>query len=521
MVSADRFIPMLVLGFVPALCLGVGGRSELERHTRVRDFLEIVGKQPETAQIVRDLALRAGRMGDVAVCRALFLGGAQRFPKRSGWLYHELGEVMSDLGQEEAAIAAYRRALEKREGLRVSYGYRALADLHERRGEIAKAWQVYGELMVDEKALAIHLAEAAAFAKRHALEDAERCFELALEAAEDEGEDSEARVLRKWAGLQRGGEALALYRRLHAGKHTEAADFQKAGILAAELKLEVPCEEFFRQGMRRHPESLGWLQFEFAQELEAFGRLEEALGLYRKAKKDPTGLKVSFAYVGLARLLERLGRPEEARGVDTELLLAEDAMAPHVADAARFEAAQGNVERGLELYLEAFQRAEEDGERIEVGNVLSEGIEHLPALPELTRWFREETEDVPSAERTRLRRAVATTLGNHAWNLLHEGRFSQAATATEMALVIYEPKVLKWVEGNRAHAYLFLGRIEEARSIHERYQGQELELEGFDWEGAAREDFGIFREKGLVTPEVNREMRKLEAYLGIEPAGAG
>lgn len=467
---------------------GSGGTVELKRQERLQAFWQLLGKAPDSAEVVREAALQAAVQGDAALCRELFAQGAVQFPEQAGLLYFELGGAMSRLGKPEAATAAFEKALEKRKGLRVSFAFLALATLHERQGRLDQAWKVFQGLVADEDALAIHLVEASAFALRHGKEGARRLFEQAMEKSAKEGLTG-------------------------PGQEPLAADLQRAASVAADLNLQEPCEALFKDGMRQHPESLGWFQYEFGVALERFGRVEEALDLFRAAKKDPSGLKVSFAYVKLATLLEKQGQVDEAAQVFAELLGSKDAMPPHVAEAGGFEARHGRAERGLELFLEAYRRCQREEEQIAVGNVLSEGAVALPALNELTRWFRDRTEALAEGDRKRIRRALATTFGNHAWKLLNEKAFVEAGTAAEMALVIYAPDVLTWVEGNRAHAYLFQGRVSEAREIHGRYRGVPLELDGLDWNKAAREDFKSFRESGLVTPAVEVEMQRLENLL--------
>lgn len=475
---------------------GSGGGAELQREEGIRRYWQLLGKVPETAEAVREAALQAAVQGEARLCQELIAEGAAQFPEQAGLLHFELGGAMSRLGKLKAAEAAFEMALEKRKGLRVSFAYLALATLYERQGNLAHAWKVFQDLVADEDALAIHLVEASAFALRHGKEGAQRLFEQAMEKNANEGLTG-------------------------PGQEPLAADIQRAASVAADLNLQEPCESLFRDGMRQHPESLGWFQYEFGVALERFGRVDEALELFRAARKEPSGLKVSFAYSKLASLLEKAGKADEAAQVYGELLGSKEAMPPHVAEAGSFEARHGRVERGLDLYLEAFRRCRREEEQIAVGNVLSEGAASLPGLKELAEWFRTRTETLAEADRKRIRRALATTFGNHAWKLLNEKAFADAGTAAEMALVIYAPDVLTWVEGNRAHAYLFQGRLPEAREIHERYRGVALELDGLDWNKAAREDFKSFRESGLVTPEVEREMRKLESLLELGQAPAG
>lgn len=469
---------------------GSGGAAELKRNLQIHAFWQLFAKSSDLPEGIRESVIRAGE-GNPGTCRELFEAGASRFPDKAGWLHYEQGAALSGLGSQEAAMTAFRQALELRKGLRISFAYFALADLHERRGEFEEAWKVFQELTADPEALAIHLVETAGFAQRHSKGDAQQWFERAMEKYEKEG----------LTGL---------------GQATAAAHFQRAAAMASELKLEQRCEALFREGMRQHPESAGWLQFELALALEGFGHLEKALSTFRAAKENPSGLRgPGYAGVGEAKVLEKLGKTAEAAQIFSSLLKG-DAVLPYFsAEAAGFEARQGRPQRALELYLDAFRSAREEKEQVSVGNILLEGIGSLPRLKDLAEWFRSRTETLPATEKQRIRRALATTFGNHAWKLLNDGAFAEAGTSAEMALVIYAPDVLRWVEGNRAHAYLFQGRIQEAREIHQRYRDQKLELDALDWKKAAWQDFQTFREKGLVTPKVEEKIRELETLLGI------
>ncbi|MEO0448044.1 MAG: hypothetical protein AAF191_18400, partial [Verrucomicrobiota bacterium] len=461
-----------VLLVVCSLGLGLLSGSpivEWREAQRFEDFLSLHGEISDFGELNK-AAEGAKRLGETKICLDLYSWGIQRFPGHAGVLYFYLGSSLVDLGMLDLAIEAFRNAVEDARGLNVSFGFLSLADAHERSGDLAAAWSVYEELMAHEAAMPEHVAAAAAFAHRHSLKEAELCFEDAMRRGELAGGKSEAGVLRRLALLKEGGEALVLYERLTMGDYSEAGDYQRAGRWAAEMKLEDRCRSFFAAGLAKHDQQAGWLHYEFGKVLKELGQQEQALEQFEWAKDEPSGLAKSFAYHGLASMLQEMGRMEEARGVYEELLGSGVAIAEHIAEAGAFEAAEANREEAFALYLRAYREGVDDDARISVGNVLFRSVSDLGGVDSVTDWFRTATESFSEEERVRVRSALATTWGNYAWDLLNSGKFSEAATAAEAALVINDPNVLVWVEGNRAHAYLFLGRLEEARAIHQRYR---------------------------------------------------
>ena len=57
-----------------------------------------------------------------------------------------------------------------------------------------------------------------------------------------------------------------------------------------------------------------------------------------------------------------------------------------------------------------------------------------------------------------------------------------------------------WLSTNRAHALMFLGRTEEARSVYERYRGEKNVQGDKSWETVVLEDFAEIRKAGLTNP---------------------
>jgi len=104
----------------------------------------------------------------------------------------------------------------------------------------------------------------------------------------------------------------------------------------------------------------------------------------------------------------------------------------------------------------------------------------------------------PKSPRTKAELSrVAQTIGNLAYQLVLEGKFSSALEASELATALM-PDVV-WMQTNRAHALMFADRIEEARAIYFRYRGQKSQADKL-WEDDIRNDFAELRKRGLSHP---------------------
>src|SRR5262249_61816835 len=72
---------------------------------------------------------------------------------------------------------------------------------------------------------------------------------------------------------------------------------------------------------------------------------------------------------------------------------------------------------------------------------------------------------------------------------------------------------LVWIQTNRAHALMFLGRAAEARTLYLRYRDEERVLGDKSWKTATLEDFAELRQAGL-THRLMDEIAKLFAGRG-------
>jgi hypothetical protein len=98
---------------------------------------------------------------------------------------------------------------------------------------------------------------------------------------------------------------------------------------------------------------------------------------------------------------------------------------------------------------------------------------------------------------------VAMEYGNFADAAVKAGDFHQALEAADLG-IRFGPEE-NWIRGNRAHALMFLGRLQEARDEYLAYRGkpnsqQWPELSKVQWEDAIVGDFRTYREEGREHP---------------------
>ena len=76
-----------------------------------------------------------------------------------------------------------------------------------------------------------------------------------------------------------------------------------------------------------------------------------------------------------------------------------------------------------------------------------------------------------------------------------------------------------WIDGNRAHALMFLGRTDEARKIYLAHRGEKT-LDDDVWETVIRKDFAELGKSGLSDPLMD-EIKKTFAAPRLNKSGAG
>jgi hypothetical protein len=76
--------------------------------------------------------------------------------------------------------------------------------------------------------------------------------------------------------------------------------------------------------------------------------------------------------------------------------------------------------------------------------------------------------------------------------------FASGFEAADLVTSLAPDKI--WLQGNRAHALMLIGRVDEARVLYLRYRGEKNVLSGKPWESLVLEDFAEMRKAGLTHP---------------------
>ena len=88
--------------------------------------------------------------------------------------------------------------------------------------------------------------------------------------------------------------------------------------------------------------------------------------------------------------------------------------------------------------------------------------------------------------------------GGLAYDFLLARDFAAALEAAEQTIAV-APELI-FIYGNRAHALMFLGRVDEARALYLKYRGTKNVQDDKSWETVTLQDFAELRKAGLKHP---------------------
>jgi tetratricopeptide (TPR) repeat protein len=100
------------------------------------------------------------------------------------------------------------------------------------------------------------------------------------------------------------------------------------------------------------------------------------------------------------------------------------------------------------------------------------------------------------------------SIGGLAYEFILARDFTKALEASDLVISIASNEI--WLYTNRAHALLFLGRVDEARALYLRYRGEKNVVSDKSWETVVLEDFAELRKARLTHPL----MGEIEKWFG-------
>jgi tetratricopeptide (TPR) repeat protein len=98
-------------------------------------------------------------------------------------------------------------------------------------------------------------------------------------------------------------------------------------------------------------------------------------------------------------------------------------------------------------------------------------------------------------------------IGGLAYKFVLAGKFTTALEAADQAIALAPEKT--WLYTNRAHALMFLHRVDKARAIYLNYRGAMKVVGDKSWEVIILEDFAELRKAGLSHPLMDEIESKL------------
>ena len=121
-------------------------------------------------------------------------------------------------------------------------------------------------------------------------------------------------------------------------------------------------------------------------------------------------------------------------------------------------------------------------------------------------------EEAETKREGKVAKGTAEALGGVAWYALFAREFTKALTVAERAHALLPDNLV--IEGNRAHALMFLGRGKQSKALYIAHKGEPVSGQGGKlWERVIADDFAEFRKAGLMHPM----MADIEKALGVSP----
>lgn len=286
------------------------------------------------------------------------------------------------------------------------------------------------------------------------------------------------------------------------GKHVEAwAICQKAIPIREKLAAAAP-NNADRQS------DLAFIYRVAADALLADGKRPEAIGYYEQvltirqklADAEPNSTdrqgSVAYAYRNLANALLANGKLTEAIADFQNVVTIRETLA---------QAEPDNTERQTDLgyAYEALARA------LLADGQVGESLAYRRKALAVRERGAARTEQAEVAAKGKPGADTASELGNLAWDAILAQLFDRALAASERAIGLAPDEV--WIETNRAHALMFLGRTDDARSVYLRYLGVKNVQSGKPWEVVILDDFTALRRAGLSNPLMNEIEKRFTA----------
>ena len=509
-----------------------------------RDSLAIAeglaSAHPNDAGLQRDLSMSYVHVGDLLVAQGDLQSALKSFrdglaianhlakaePSSAAWqrdlsaLHERVGDVLAEEGNLVDAFENYRDGLGIAERLAKSdpgnaswqrdlwVAYEKAGDVLRAQGNLPEALTRYG----DGLGIAERLAKMEPSNVRWRQDLMASYLSLGdvlfaqgnLQGALNSSRDGQA--IAELLAKQDPGNA-AWQRELSVAREKVGNVLRKQGNLPEALKSYRDSLAIRDRLANQDPENAGWqrdlsvsyskignllvLQGSFPEALESY-HVELAI-LDRLAKANPSNLAfqsdLATTHVNLGQLYVRIGDKTEAR---------------RIFERGRAIVAPLAEKTRQELWIGYLRRFDGDISTLEKqdANEAIEGTFEAGDFAKAAAMQAELAAAIEKAETEKEGKAgplTAQEQGNLAWYRLFTREFDKALAASERGLALRSGGL--GIATNRAHALMFLGRAEEARTAYLEHKGKEIAGQG-EWGVVVLKDFAEFEKRGLAHPQM-------------------
>ncbi len=286
---------------------------------------------------------------------------------------------------------------------------------------------------------------------------------------------------------------------LAAGQREEALDTYRKRLAAAQTLADR--DKANAEWQRDLFVSYGRIGYALAEA----GRSKEALASYRKgfaviqplADRDKHNVQwqndLAIVHMNIGNVLTKAGRRNEALDAYRKSLAIRERLA---------DSDKGNVQWQRDLGFTYANVGAMQATAGELNEALAAFQKSLAILQQLPPGNTGDTQWRNNLE------IIASQIGNLAYRFILVGDFGKALASIDQAISLAPEKT--WLYVNRAHALMFAGRVDEARTVYLHYCGTKNVQNDKSWEAVALEDFAEFRHAGLTHPLMDEIEKKLD-----------
>jgi tetratricopeptide (TPR) repeat protein len=272
---------------------------------------------------------------------------------------------------------------------------------------------------------------------------------------------------------------------LDAGDKEGALElYQEAFELRGKLAASFPMLPIYQKDLAANLGKIGNLKSRLGDKEGALKTFERALKVHRQMIKSEFGAgsdddytNYSLALLDVARLQRQLGNDAAALANYQQSLQTDNAHPRRTLDWGRRLASTTGAIGDLQLKLgdvEAAKNSYANASSVQQHVVEAAGSD---------------------LSNTAARTAYVDDCGDGSWYALLSNQAQQAADLAEAALKLDPSK--SWIDVNRAHAYLFLGRYDDAKAIYLKQKDTGNAASGRITADIIRDEFALFRKLGL------------------------